>query len=185
MIGPIAASYLRKFAGKDVDTVYGIYDNKGKFYIGDTRVGIIDDNIIVGEKEYQGTPGLWELITMKLPNEQVYDDEDYENYAEILVNTSALKRGNVSESRTPKANKSWKWNNLLKRIWSERDKYEGKGVVIIPSDPNALLDRLDLLMASKRAGNTGVRNEIVSICDELKRQHILDVNAYKNLMSSL
>ena len=185
MIGPIAASYLRKFASKDVDTVYGIYDNKGKFYIGDTRVGIIDDNIIVGEKEYEGTPGLWELITMKLPNEQVYDDEDYENYAEILVNTSALKRGNVSGSRTPKASKSWKWNNLLKQIWNERDKYEGKGVVIIPSDPNALLDRLDLLMASKRAGNTGVRNEIVSICDELKRQHILDVNAYKNLMSSL
>ena len=120
---------------------------------------------------------------MKLPNE--YDDEDYENYAEILVNTSALKRGNVSGSRTPKASKSWKWNNLLKPIWGERAKYEGTGVVIIPSDPNALLDRLDLLMASKRAGNTGVRNEIVSICDELKRQQILDVNAYKKLMSSL
>ena len=74
---------------------------------------------------------------------------------------------------------------MLKPIWSERDKYEGKGVVILPSDPNALLDRLDLLMASKQAGNTGVRNEIVSICDELKRQQILDVNAYKKLMSSL
>ena len=73
----------------------------------------------------------------------------------------------------------------IKRIWSERDKYEGKGVVIIPSDPNALLDRLDLLMASKGAGNTGVRNEIVSICDELKRQNVLNVNAYKKLMSSL
>ena len=74
---------------------------------------------------------------------------------------------------------------MLKRIWSERDKYEGKGVVIIPSDPNALLDRLDLLMASKGVGNTGVRNEIVSICDELKRQNVLNVNAYKKLMSSL
>ena len=184
MIGPIAASYLRKFATKDADKVYGIYDNKGKFYIGDTRIGIIDDNIIVGEKEYQGTPGLWELITMKIPNDQVYDDEDYGNYADILVNANALKRGNVSESRTPKANKSWKWNHLLKQIWSERDKYEGRGVVIIPSDPNALLERLDLLMASKGAGNTGVGNEIVSICDELKRQTILDVNAYKDLLMS-
>ena len=184
MIGPIAASYLRKFATKDADKVYGIYDNKGTFYIGDTRIGIIDDNIIVGEKEYQGTPGLWELITMKIPNDQVYDDEDYGNYADILVNANALKRGNVSESRTPKANKSWKWNHLLKQIWSERDKYEGRGVVIIPSDPNALLERLDLLMASKGAGNTGVGNEIVSICDELKRQTILDVNAYKDLLMS-
>ena len=42
-----------------------------------------------------------------------------------------------------------------------------------------------LVMASKGAGNTGVGNEIVSICDELKRQNIIDVNAYKNLMSSL
>ena len=78
-----------------------------------------------------------------------------------------------------------KWNNLLKRIWSERDKYEGTGVVILPSDAIALLERLELLLGSKGAGNTGLRNEIVSICDELKRQQILDVNAYKNLMSSL
>ena len=53
---------------------------------------------------------------MKMPNDQVYDDEDYENYADILVKTNALKIGNASESRTPKANESWKWNNLLKRI---------------------------------------------------------------------
>ena len=185
MIGPIAASYLRKFVTKDADKVYGIYDNKGKFYIGDTRIGITDDNIIVGEKECQGTPGLWELITMKMPNDQVYDNEDYGNYAEILVNTNALKRGNVSESRMPKSNKSRKWNHLLEQIWDERDRCEGNGVVIIPSDPNALLERLDLLMASKGAGNTGVGNEIVSICDELKMQNVLDVNAYTNLMSSL
>ena len=153
--------------------------------IGDTRIGIINYNIVVGETEYQGTPGLWEFIIMKLPNDQVYDDEDYENYAEMLVKANELKRDNVSESRTPKASKSWKLNHLLKQIWSEIDKYEGNGVVIIPSDPNALLDRLDLLMASKGAGNTVVGNEIVSICDELKRQNFLDVNAYKNLMSSL
>ena len=31
------------------------------------------------------------------------------------------------------------------------------------------LERLDLLFASQEAGNTGVRNELVSICDESKR----------------
>ena len=186
--GPIATNYMRKFANKDKDTdaVYGIYNDKGKFYIGDTRVGIIDDNIIVGEREYEGTPGLWELITMKEPD--VYDNEDYDNYAEIMINTNAMKRGNDGESRTPKSSKGWKWNHILSKIWSKRGKYEGTGVkqaVVIPSDANALLDRLDLLMASKGAGNTGVGNEIVSICDELKRQNVLDVNAYKKLMSSL
>jgi len=40
-------------------------------------------------------------------------------------------------------------------------------------------------MASKQAGNTGVRNEIVSICDELLRQKILSRDAYKNFMLTL
>ena len=182
--GPIAREYMTEAFGKDRDNVFGIHKGADKnLYIGDTRIHVNGNNIIVGEKEYEGTPGLWELITMKLPNE--YDDEDYENYAEILVNTSALKRGNVSGSRTPKASKSWKWNNLLKQIWKQRDEYEGEGVVILPSDAEALLDRLELLFASKGAGNTGLGNEIVSICDELKRQKALNVNQYKNLMSSL
>ena len=62
-------------------------------------------------------------------------------------------------------------------------KFEGKGTVIMSSDPNVLLKRLDLLLASQKAGNTGVGNELVSICDELKRQGVLDTTAYKKLNS--
>ena len=62
-------------------------------------------------------------------------------------------------------------------------KYEGKGVVVIPSDPNTLLERLDLLLASQEAGHTGVRNELVSTCDELQRQDVLDTKTYKKLNS--
>ena len=35
--------------------------------------------------------------------------------------------------------------------------------IILPSDPIALVERLDILMASKAAGNIGVRNELVSV----------------------
>ena len=59
--------------------------------------------------------------------------------------------------------------------------YDGKGIVFLSEDPNALLERLDLLLASQEAGHTGVRNELVSICDELKRQDVLDTKAYKKL----
>ena len=72
---------------------------------------------------------------------------------------------------------------ILGPIWHNREKYEGNGVVIIPSDPNALIERLDLLLASKEAGHTGVGNELVSICDELKRRGVLDTNTYKKLNS--
>jgi hypothetical protein len=57
--------------------------------------------------------------------------------------------------------------------------------IILPSDPTALLDRLDLLLASHRAGNTGARNEIVSICDELRRQGVVNDSNYKLLMNSI
>ena len=46
-------------------------------------------------------------------------------------------------------------------------------MIVIPSDPNALLERFDLHMASYITGNTGVRNEIVSVADELKREKSL------------
>ena len=60
---------------------------------------------------------------------------------------------------------------------------KGTGLKILPSDPNALIDRIDLLFSSKKAGHTGVRNEIVSILDELKRQGVIKTNEYKKLNS--
>ena len=59
----------------------------------------------------------------------------------------------------------------------------GSGLKILPSDPNALIDRFDLLFSSQKAGHTGVRNEIISILDELKRQKVINVNEYKKLNS--
>ena len=76
----------------------------------------------------------------------------------------------------------WKEEKLIRKKEYEEE-YEGEGVVVIPSDPNALLERLDLLLASQKAGHTGVRNKLVSICDELKRQGVLDTKAYKKLNS--
>ena len=58
--------------------------------------------------------------------------------------------------------------------------YTGNGLapsvstIILPSDPLALVERLDILMANKAAGNRGVRNELVSVCDELLRQKLID-----------
>ena len=172
-IGDLAARYLKKFTTNQADTTYGIHSKNNQFYIGDARIGVIGNNIMVGDKEYEGTPGLWELIVMKVPRDEDYTQDDYEKYAEIMVKTNALRYGKKAGAK-PMANRGWKWKYLLKTIWNEKDRYEGKGLeepqtVILPSDPNALLERLDLLLASKAVGNTGVRNEIVSICDELKR----------------
>ena len=181
-IGEIAKTYLRKFATKDeADRMYGLYDKAGKFYIGNKLAIIVDNDLVVGREEYEGTPGLWELIVSKEP--KYFTKEDYENYAKLMVKTNTLHVGNNPENKRPKSSKSYKWNTILKDIWDKRKEYEGSGVVVIPSDPNALLERLDILLASQEAGHTGVGNEPVSICDELKRQGVLGTKAYKKLNS--
>ena len=150
--------------------------------MGNEQAIIFRNNILIDDEKFEGTPGLWELITSKKPKEPI-GKEDHENYKRLMLKTDTLHRVNNPNKKYPKNSKGYKWRKILKPIWDDRKRYEGKGVVVIPSDPNALLERLHLLLASKEAGNTGVRNELVSICDKLKRQGVLDTKAYKRLNS--
>ena len=180
-LGEIAEEYLKD---PNRDTIFGIRNVEGLYYIGNKQATITDNNILVGDEKFVGTPGLWELLMSEKP--KYFDKNDYDEYAKLMVKTNALHRGNNPNNPYPKSSRSDKWN-LIRDICVNREYikktegYEGEGVVVIPSDPNALLERLELLLASQEAGHTGVRNELVSICDELKRQGVLDTEAYKKL----
>jgi hypothetical protein len=187
---------------------YGMHDRGGRFYIEDTEIKIYGEDIIVGDKVYEGTWGLWELIVSKNPSDEIYTIRDKEKYIDILTSTNALRRNNDPNETYPKSRRSPKWMNLLKPIWSKfsRASEHSRGIarqhtgssvnkrlaghvgfsrvpIILPSDPTALLDRLDLLLASHREGNTGIRNEVVLICEELRRQGVVDDSKYKYLMN--
>ena len=171
----------------DNDEIFGIRKVKSRYYIGNKRVTFEDDDIIIKEtgRKFSGTPGLWGLITSKNPDMDLIDwtKDDRNSYDKLMLITNALHK-DYNQRKGPRSNKGVKWKNILSTIWFNKEPkkgYEGSGVVVIPSDPNALLERLDLLLASQEAGHTGVRNELVSICDELKRQGVLDTKAYKKL----
>ena len=182
-VGEIARHYLNK---PNTDKIFGVRKEKGHHYIGNQRVLIENDNIILDDGDtFIGTAGLWGLITSKNPDKKLIDwtKKDRYKYDKLMIKTNALHKG-YNPNRGPRSSKGWKWTNILSTIWfgeEPKEGYQGKGVVVIPSDPNALLERLDLLLASQKAGHTGVRNELVSICDELKRQGVLDTKAYKKL----
>ena len=131
----------------------------------------MENNIIVGDKEYTGTQGLWELIVARSPDDKIFTNGDYDNHAEIMHSTNALRRNNDESENKPKANRSWNWKRILKPIWDEKELYTGNGLtpsvssIILPCDSISLVERLDILMASKAAGYTGVRNELVSVFD--------------------
>ena len=97
------------------DETFGIYKNPidKQYYIGNTPNDIRDNNLIIGEREYEGTPGLWELIISKKPYDDIYIDEDFANYAQILVDTSALKQNNNPIEVVLKSSRGWKWRKIL------------------------------------------------------------------------
>src|SRR5688572_20478102 len=192
--GEIAAEYwrLRDLDDKLGDKTFGIRSNKkdGIYRIGNAPITIQGNDIEVAGKTYVGTPGLWGLITLKDPGE--YNDNDLSDYTEILWSTKAMQTKN--NPNKPISSRGYKYNKIIKPIWEAKkgkakvgeeqvgEATIGEGVVVIPQDPNALVKMLSLRIASFQAGNTGVRNEIVGICDELLRQGTMNTEQYKNLM---
>ena len=204
-LGPLAVNaLLEAFTKKSIDLTFGLYVQNGKFKIGSKEVNIEDNNIKVDNTIFEGTPGFWELVTSKDPKN--YTEEDLNKYQQLVILTNTAYQSNNPNQNKPKSSISPKWKNIIKPIWKaikEQEKAEveykefvepddpqpgtsgvipGSGL-FLPSDPNALIDRFDLLFSSKKAGHTGVRNEIISILDELKRQGVLKTNEYKKLNS--
>ena len=188
-LGEIAYNYLHGKEQYPCDKMFGIYLGKNGYYHMGKQANkenkkiltIAYDNIIVDGEKFRGTPGLWGLIMEERPRN--FTREDRDEYRDLLKKTNALHHVFNPENPNPRSSRSNKWNTILGPIWYDMGEYDGKGIVIMPSDPNALLERLDLLLASQEAGHTGVGNELVSICDELKRQGDLDAETYKKLNS--
>ena len=200
-LGETAYNYLHGKESYDRDKTFGIhFGTDGNYHMGAEQgkdgvyrgnikiITIAYNNIYVDGEKFTGTSGLWELIMEDKPNPKKYTKEDLKRYGDLLFKTNAMYQNFNPNNPYPRASRGYKWQNIVSLIWAEKtagkkigETSVGKGVVVISSDPNALLERLDLLLASQEAGHTGVRNELVSICDELKRQGVLDTNAYKKL----
>ena len=205
-LGSIAVNNLKRyFKPNEGDLSTGIRDKDGSFFIGSEPVRIRDNNIFIGNTEYTGTSGLWKLITSKnIPDKSEYTPEDLVTYSYIMSKTNTA-RNKYNPRGQYRGGNNRKMNEIIKPFVRELEndntdnkinfttkvlehfehevEIEGDGLKILPSDPNALIDRFDLLFSSKKAGHTGVKNEIVSILDELKRQKVINVNEYKKLNS--
>ena len=117
----------------------------------------------------------------KNPNDKLYNSEDKQNYKNILLETNAIINPETGRVRSSGEEK---YRNIIKSIYDEYKSKKRKGLMLL-SNPNVLVDMLSQRLASYKAGNMGLRNEIVDICDELKRQNVLTDKQYKNLMLTL
>ena len=189
-LGDISSSFLKRYNTRFVNDVrrnFEISKIGNKMVFGKLEVNVDGNDIVVGGEKYKGTNGLWELMTeSNAPDEwSSVNDEDLQNYSKIIFNTGAIY--SESNPNKPKASRSEKYRKIIKPLWekfkSDTKVKKGYGVIILPSDPNALIERFTLSVAAWYAGNKGPRNEAVSICDELLRQSRINKEEYKSMIA--
>lgn len=115
--GNIARDYFLKLirGGKMLDHNYGVRIDGDNWMIGDKKIEIDGNDIIINNVRYNGTRGLYELIFMNSPNAYIYTKEDLNTYAAILKDTNVY-RVNFSEYGKKRSNKGYKYRNIIAPI---------------------------------------------------------------------
>lgn len=192
-LGPLGQKYIGEVLRDDkdcnIDSVYGVYFEHEKTMLGDKCFDVDkNDNIIINGVRYIGTPGLYELIFKRLPDDTVYTEDDKQKYKSILLTTNAHRR-NHNALNPILGNKGYKYKHVIAPLLSMdyTKKKTGRGSVLPHTmvvtdnkidyvhwnDPNELVDRLRLLDSSHQAGNNSHDNEILSIIEELREAGLI------------
>lgn len=169
--GPLARQYVQLALMNDkmyTDSAFGVSLQKNDLKIGDMVFKTDDeDNVIILNKKFPGTKGLYELLFKKRPI--TYTEEDLQHYKEILTLSNVpIKYKNLN-----------KYRDVIKPLF--KDVKSGEGLLpsemvltdtdqteyVYYNDVNEIVDRWKLLDASKQAGHTSHQNEINSIKEEL------------------
>jgi len=192
-IGRIASKYIAH-----TDPKFGIWFDEDIAYIGDKKIVIDDNDIIINGQKFMGTEGLWALLSYpKGVPEELYDENDLENYRKIVISTNCMYANNDSSNNKAKSSVNAKWKKLLSPIWKDRMK-KGSGILKYNENPveykyigngddlNELKQRVDYLYAQEKAGNNNFHNEklgILHFISEQLEKHIDNREGIENLRS--
>ncbi|KYN02981.1 hypothetical protein ALC62_06186 [Cyphomyrmex costatus] len=206
-LGPLGQKYVNMLLGGDrekaIDRVYGVYLNENGTMLGDKRFDIdTNDFVIIDGVKYKGTPGLYELIFKRIPDDAIYTENDKLAYKSILLATNAHRRSHNADNPIL-GNKGYKYKNIITPVVSGKrqvgtgipcarnlndksGKRVGEGVIPLEmtlndnkidyvhwDDPNELVDRLRLLEASRQAAHNAHDNEILSIIEKLRETGLI------------
>lgn len=186
----------------NINIPFGVRSEGDKFMIGSTEVRFSTARdksnnklcyLTIGSDKYLLSPGLKELLLRRKPNLSLVSTQDTSIYKNILNITNVHKR-DYDSSNQLKGDKGLKYKQVIKPLFNEpcnqtqqetnQNKKRGAGLpkfktycenteFLYWDDPNELVERLKLLIASKAAGNTNLDNEIISIIEELTENKII------------
>lgn len=165
---------------------FGVRNERGKLMLGSYPISVNDDKLMIVGESYLLTQGLHDLLFKKVPDLKLVTEDDKQSYKTLLLKTNAHRR-DFDPNKPIKSNKGMKYLYVIKPLFklskqrtvSEELFVSGEGLpsmkkvkrdisYVYWDDPNELVERLKLLIASRDAGNTGLNNEIISIIEELR-----------------
>lgn len=152
-----------------------------KFSIGNKQLDFDGEDVFImdgGEKiRYKASRGFYELLFKKNPG--LYTRDDLKKYKDIGMR-SALFRRNFRPSEQLQGHTGYKYREVIRKLVKPPAK--GKGILTFNNkrveyfpwkDPNMLVNRLRILIASQNAGHTSLNNEITNIFEALKMAKII------------
>lgn len=150
--------------------------------------------LVINDRQYDLTAGLKELLLRKTPDLTLVSAKDQLVYKDILCLTNAHRR-NYNLNEQIKGDKSIKYREIIRPLFldstsnfnaseADKDNKIGSGLPTLKKykddtdfvywdDPNELIERLKILIASRDAGNSNHDNEIISIIEELKEAGVI------------
>lgn len=162
---------------KDFDRTYGVrwHPSENKFTVGNSQIEFYDKMFVINSRKYDATPGIYELLFKKVPHTPI-TRSDLNVYNQVGQQTN-LFRKNYDADAQIQGTTSQKYTSIIKPLLNPHKgtalktlKFSNKRVEYIPwNNPNHLVNRLRVLMASQAAGHTGHQNEITYIIEELRR----------------
>jgi hypothetical protein len=149
-----------------------------------------------------------ELLIKKSPNFTIISESDKKFYKQILDDSNAIYKGFNSQSKRLNSDSSNKWEFIKNDLFSiakqqfdstnDEDNLEtsilinekngssiGQKVELLPSNPNSLLEMLQLSIASYQAGNKNEYNKINCILDELLKLKKIKKRELKTIYKSI
>jgi len=165
------------------------HPDKNRFSIGNRYIDINNNEMKISDKVYIATVGLMELLTKSNPNLGVCIEEDFENYKQIILDTNAIYKG-FDRTNKIQAGPGVKYKLIRDRLLPElfnKTGTSGSGVEteFLPSNPDELINKLKLSIASYKAGNTGEFNRINAILDTLFNMEVLSISEYQSIIRGL
>jgi hypothetical protein len=172
---------------KDVEDIfdhkYGVrYDPSSEsFKVGNSKLSIVNQDLIIQKKTYKGTKGLYELLFKKAPNN--YTPDDLKQYKEIILKTNAHKRYYQANQQID-GSKLAKYKNIIAPLIlttreqeEEQQSTSGQG---LSKEVNK--NAIDLIYCGKITFINSIsssrhfnhRNEIISIIEELREANIIE-----------